>query len=88
MKNEIPATSRTDRSNKLLTTNRDRQTEYEYYDEEEDENEGRNVYDFRDFMDDKLLPLPGGNGVPEHTASEINNTTDINAVSEISTHRM
>jgi hypothetical protein len=59
VRNEIPATSRTDRSNKLLTTNRDRQTEYEYYDEE-DEDEQKNVYDFKDFMDDKL-PLQTNN---------------------------
>ncbi len=51
----MPSTARSRKTNRNATD------EYEYYDEEYDEEEvkeSKNDYDFRDFMDDPVIPLP------------------------------
>ena len=75
----MPGTTRTE--NGKLLTNRTN-GEYEYYDEEDEEE--KNVYDFRDFINDKPLTSNQNHElvkIEQSSEITINNTTDINAIS-------
>ncbi len=79
----MPGTTRTE--NGKLLTNRGSGGEYEYYDEEDEEQ--KNDYDFRDFMDDKPLTTNQNHElvkIEQSSEITINNTTDINAISQVS----
>ena len=59
--------------------------EYEYYDEEEEEE--KKDYDFRDFKDEKAVLMNQNHELVKFEQSSeitINNTTDINAISQVS----